>query len=76
MILWVLAYYTGISILFFLFIKFILSVIIKVCLLTFFFLLQDWALELELVVGVMRMGDNFLALGRWGASRVLKKHLT
>ena len=39
-------------------------------------LLQVWALELELIVGISRVIDvRFLALVRWGASRAWKRDL-
>ena len=39
-------------------------------------LLQVWALELELLVGISRVIDvRFLALERWGASRAWKRDL-
>ena len=39
-------------------------------------LLQVWALELELLVGISRVIDvRFPALARWGASRAWKRDL-
>ena len=42
--------------------------------LTFHFFLQDWALELELVTGLVPISDDpFPVMGRWGPSRAWRR---